>query len=63
MPLLSINDLSQELSISKEVIEDLIKKQIITPHGGRARLGELRFSHKIVPNIRKKIEALFPEKK
>jgi hypothetical protein len=58
MPLLSINDLSQELSIPKKLIEDLVKRHIITPHGGRARLGELRFSRNTLPKIRKKIEAL-----
>ncbi len=58
MPLLSLKELSQELSVPTEFIEDLINRQIITPYGGKARLGEPRFSHKTIPNIRKKIETL-----
>ena len=60
MPLLSINDLSRELSVSIELIEDLVKRRIITPHGGRARLGELRFSRNSIPVIRRKIEEYIP---
>ena len=56
MPLLSLEELSQELSVPTEFIEDLINRKIITPYGGKARLGEPRFSHKTIPNIRKKIE-------
>jgi len=58
MPLLSLKELSQELSVPTEFIEDLINRQIITPYGGKARLGEPRFSHKTIPTIRKKIETL-----
>ena len=58
MTLLSLEELSNELSVPTEFIEDLIEKQIITPYGGRARLGEPRFSRKIIPNIREKIEKL-----
>ena len=61
MTLLSLKELSNELSVPTEFIEDLIKKQIITPYGGRARLGEPRFSHKTIPTIRKKIETLSPD--
>ena len=58
MPLLSLEELSRELSVPTEFIEDLINRHIITPYGGKARLGEPRFSHKTIPNIRKKIETL-----
>lgn len=58
MTLLSLEELSNELSVPMEFIEDLIEKQIITPYGGRARLGEPRFSRKTIPNIREKIEKL-----
>jgi len=58
MALLSLKELSNELSVPADFIENLIEKQIITPYGGKARLGEPRFSHKTVPNIRKKIEKI-----
>ncbi len=58
MPLLSLKELSQELSVPTEFIEDLINRQIITPYGGKARLGEPRFSNNTITNIRKKIESL-----
>ncbi len=56
MPLLSLVELSNELSVSIELIQDLIDKQIITPYAGRARLGEPRFSHNNISAIRKKIQ-------
>ena len=58
MALLSLKEPSNELSVPAEFIENLIEKQIITPYGGRARLGEPRFSNNTVPNIRKKIEKI-----
>ena len=58
MPLLSVKELSNELSVSTEFIENLIKKRIIIPYGGRARLGEPRFSHRTIPNIRDKIQQI-----
>lgn len=57
MTLLSLEELSNELSVPTKFIEDLIEKQIITPYGGRARLGEPRFSRKNIPTIRKQIES------
>ncbi len=60
MLLLSINELSHELSVPTEVIEDLVERRIITPHGGRARLGELRFSRNSIPVIRRKIAEFVP---
>ena len=56
MALLSLKELSLELSVSLELIEELIDKQIITPYGGKARLGEPRFSRNTIQNLRKKIE-------
>ena len=61
MALLSLKELSQELSVSIELIEELINKQIITPYGGKARLGEPRFSRNTIPNLRKKIESFYPK--
>ena len=60
MPLLSIKELSMELSIPIEFIQDLIDKQLLTPYGGRARLGEPRFSTATLSKIKKKIETLLP---
>lgn len=57
MTLLSLEELSNELSVPTKFIEDLIEKQILTPYGGRARLGEPRFSRKTIPTIRKQIES------
>ena len=56
MPLLSLVELSHELSVSIEFIQDLIDKQIITPYAGRARLGEPRFSQNNISALRKKIQ-------
>jgi len=55
MPLLSISELAKELSVSKESITKLIDQEIITPYGGRARLGEPRFSTKKLSDIRTKV--------
>jgi hypothetical protein len=62
MTLLSVKELSEELSVSTEFIKELIDKQVITPYGGRARLGEPRFSRSTLPALKKKIET-FPAKK
>jgi len=56
MPLLSLEELSKELSVPCEFIKELIDKEIITPYGGRARLGEIRFSTKTIPDIRTKLQ-------
>ncbi len=55
MALLSLIELSKELSIPLELIEELISKDIIIPYGGRARLGEPRFSRNSLSFIREKI--------
>lgn len=52
MPLLSLSDISRELSVSRDLIEELIEQKVITPFGGRARLGEPRFSTRTLPDIR-----------
>lgn len=56
MALLSLEELSTELSVPTQLLEELIDKHIITPYGGRARLGEPKFSHKTLPALRKTIE-------
>ena len=58
MALLSMEELSQELSVSKKLIKELIDKKVITPYGGRARLGEPRFSRNTISRIRETINAL-----
>lgn len=56
MALLSIEELSRELSVSLELIEEMISKEVLTPYGGRARLGEPRFSSTSISDIRKQIQ-------
>ncbi len=58
MPLLSVEEVSLQLSVPIDVIQKLIEKNIITPYGGRARLGEPRFSSKSLSQIREKIALL-----
>jgi predicted DNA-binding protein YlxM (UPF0122 family) len=55
MPLLSVKELSKELSVSEELIHDLIKRNEIVPWGGRARLGEPRFSTQRITQIKEKL--------
>lgn len=59
MPLLSIEELSRELAVPAEFITELINRELITPHGGRARLGEPRFSSTAIPHIRSKVRSLY----
>jgi len=54
MTLLSVKELSEELSVSTEFIKELIDKQVITPYGGRARLGEPVFHDPLFLHSRKK---------
>jgi hypothetical protein len=61
MTLLSLEELSRELSVPLEFITELIKREIITPYGGKARLGEPRFSAKAVPELRDKINSHIPQ--
>ncbi len=58
MALLSVEELSRELSVSMDFIRDLISREVIIPYGGRARLGEPRFSAETIPQIRRKVETL-----
>ncbi len=60
MPLLSMEELARELSVPLEFITELIKKEIITPYGGKARLGEPRFSVRAVPELKAKISSYYP---
>ncbi|MCE5248976.1 hypothetical protein LLG96_02020 [bacterium] len=55
MPLLSIMELAQELSVPQETINRLINQKIIIPYGGKARLGEPRFSTNKLQDIRNKL--------
>jgi len=55
MTLLSLEELSQELSVPLDVIKEMINKKVITPYGGKARLGEPRFSRNSLSHIRDKI--------
>jgi hypothetical protein len=57
MALLSVEELSQELSVPMEFIKELISREVIIPYGGRARLGEPRFSAEAIPQIRNKVES------
>ena len=58
MSLMSLEELSRELSLPLELILDMIHREIITPYGGRARLGEPRFSRKSLSHIRKQIDGV-----
>ena len=55
MPLVSLEELSKELSVPCEYLKELIGKKIIIPYGGSARLGEPMFSTKTLPQIRNKL--------
>jgi hypothetical protein len=55
MYLISLDDLAKELSVSIDTLRELIEKQILTPYGGNARLGEPRFSKTNISYIRDKI--------
>jgi hypothetical protein len=61
MPLLSIAELSQELSVPQEVIAQLITQNVIIPYGGRARLGEPRFSTRSLPELKAKLCSFSPK--
>lgn len=55
MPLVSLEELSKELSVSSEYLKELIEKNIIIPYGGSARLGKQMFSRKTLSQIRNKL--------
>ena len=58
MPLLSVQEVSLELSVPITVIEELIRKNLITPYGGRARLGEPRFSRRSLTQIQEQVSLI-----
>lgn len=60
MRLLSVEELSSELSVSSDFILELIDRHVIIPFGGRARLGEPRFSVRNIADIRAKIRGNAP---
>ena len=55
MPLLSLSELARELSVPQSAINDLISENILIPYGGKARLGEPRFSTRNLSQIREKL--------
>mgnify|MGYP000872182062 CR=1 FL=1 len=59
MSLISIEELSQELSVPADFLADLVTREVIIPYGGRARLGEPRFSRASVPVLRTKVAGLY----
>ncbi|MFC1573738.1 hypothetical protein ACFL30_00980 [Candidatus Latescibacterota bacterium] len=58
MSLLSLSELAYELSVPKEYLSKLIKQQVIIPYGGKARLGEPRFSTNNISEIRAKLNSI-----
>lgn len=60
MALLSIEELSEELSVPEDFLRELISRQVIIPYGGRARLGEPRFSTQALPQLRTMVRDLLP---
>ena len=58
MHLLSLAELAQELSVPQETIARLITLNILIPYGGKARLGEPRFSRRNLPEIRAKLSSV-----
>ncbi len=59
MSLISIEELSQELSVPADFLADLVTREVIIPYGGRARLGEPRFSRSSVPGLKSKVAVLY----
>lgn len=59
MTLMSVEELSTELSVPEEFLQDLISRQILIPYGGRARLGEPRFSIQALPQLRSTVRSYF----
>lgn len=56
MPLLSLEDLARELSVSADLIKELIDSKVLIPFGGRARLGAPQFSRSRLPELRATIQ-------
>ena len=63
MPLFSVTELARELSVPQETITALITQNVLIPYGGRARLGEPRFSTRNLPEIRAKLNNLVVAKR
>ena len=59
MALISLEELSREISVPVEFIADLVNREVITPYGGRARLGEPKFSSAAVSTLRTKVAGLY----
>ena len=62
MPLFSVTELARELSVPQETITALITQNVLIPYGGKARLGEPRFSTRNLPEIRAKLHNLIATK-
>lgn len=58
MSLLSLSELAYELSVPQEYLSKLIKQKVLIPYGGKARLGEPRFSTKNIPYIKAKLNSI-----
>lgn len=63
MPLFSVTELARELSVPQETITALITQNVLIPYGGKARLGEPRFSTRNLPEIRAKLNNLIATKR
>ena len=61
MSLISLSELAKELSVSQEQLKKLINEKILIPYGGKARLGEPRFSKRNLSQIRAKLNNFFPK--
>ena len=63
MPLFSVTELARELSVQQETITALITQNVLIPYGGKARLGEPRFSTRNLPEIRAKLHNFIDAKR
>ena len=61
MTLISIEELSRELAVPIDFLNELIAKDILTPYGGKARLGEPRFSRSNIQIIKDKLRQHNPQ--
>jgi len=58
MTLITVEELSLLLSVPTELLNELIAKEILTPFGGKARLGEPRFSRNNINIIRERVRSI-----
>ena len=56
MSLLSFEELAEALSVPEELLRELVARKVLIPYGGRARLGEPRFSIQALPHIRDTVQ-------